>query len=579
MFSQPLSIHPAAHTVHPIQGILIRGASPAVWLQALSQLGLDPEHTPCYPVPDLHPGQLWGAVLWLSAPVSTVEPPHQALQQVHNCLLLPERTTLHPALGSAALQDLLLCKRHFWHPQLGLVELFEAVDWLALLALPTPISATVITPEPGIQIAQEIYCLMAHIQPPEDGLSLLDEAALDEPHISERPPLTPLEKRRLEQLTRWRNAQKQSPPTNLIRRFFQRAFPTSPWTPALEEEYDALQQRTAPSSDDLVDLLKKDPNKGLSYAPPLNENGAGRGGQPTTNIPHGWNWKQHWDSTSLHQTGNRGNRNSGRHQSNYVSESAYDRLRRQYLETAAVFAEQGQYDKAAFVYLRLLRDVNKALTMLEKGKLYAQALSVCLQYTNDKRRAARYALQAQQLERALQLYQELDDPLEMGLLYEAMNQPDLAREQYERVLAELIDQQKFIDAGQFAYATLHDVERAKDLYLLGWEYSLKAEACLRRYLNLHTEEEAVKQAIERIYTQDITSKHADTFLRLLRSYHKEKRLPSTWLEEMAYRIVADHIQQKPSLLDYLLYFQRGDAQIVKDVLRYHRQVRKKRKGL
>lgn len=573
MLQLTLAIHPSLTNAYPVQGVLLRGEQPTEWLATMSALGLDPSKTPCYPIPGQHPGQIWGAVLWASRPFQTIPTPYQGLQLAHGVLLLPEQTELYPALAPSTLRALLHNKRHFLHPTLGWVELFEPVDWQALLRPPAPSDWQASAPMAGIELPQTLRYLTVSTETVQDSLDQLDQAVMPDPETAPEP-LTPLEKRRLEQLRRWRDAHQQPPPKSFLGKLLQRAQRPPDWTPELEAEWQALEDRQPPDNEQLFDWLQNDPEKGLAYAPPLNDGALGRGPSIEGKEPPLWSWMPRWLSTSLDQNGNR---QSGRYQASNVGEALYERLRRQYQQTARDLAAQGKYDKAAFVYLRLLKQPLQAVEMLEKGQLYAQAASVCLEYLNDTRRAAQNAARAQQWERALQLYLELKDPLEIGRIYEQLDQPRLARQHYETVVKRFMDQEDYYEAAEFVLKQFGDKDRARAIYYQGWHSYVPSEECLDAYLATFETPAARQEALEVLYAEGIPFNQELVYMRTLLACRAQKSVDLAWLEQHAFQLVADHVQKAPALARYLLDWQPKDRHLGKDVLRYRRQDRRQRK--
>ena len=576
MIQLQLHLRPDPKAAYPIQGVLLHQSGPMAWLQALQALGVDPMEVDCYPIPGTQPGQIWGAVIWLPAPVPALPFSYQGLHLIHDCLLVPPQTTLFPAVDGPTLQQLLLDKRHLLHPTLGLVELFEPIQWTALIQPPPLQAFQVQAPSPGIVVPQQLYTLSVSAATIQESLAQLDQAALPPEHQTPKKPLNESEKQRLKQLRHWRQAHK-NPPQGWLQRLWQKAQRHPDWTPELEAEWKGLEERNPPNSDQLLDLLKNDPEKGLVYAPPLSQEGSlGRGSGATT-ASGNWSWVPRWLSDSMEEWQRQGHRESGRHQSAVVSDEWYSRLSIQYEQTAQLLAEQGKYAKAAFVYLRLLRRPKQAVDLLEKGGLYAEAASVCLEYLHDQRRAAENAVRAHQWALALQLYQALDDPLPLAQVYERLHQPELALAQYERFLQNLLAVYDFAEAGHFALTQLQDPERAKAIYLQGWQKRRDAEHCLKAYLALLPDAPARQQALLEIYEKEVSTPHVLPYLRLLLQYKKKEALPQPWLQAQAYRVVADYLPEIPQLARQLLYWHPDDRHLGKDVLRYRRQERQRKK--
>jgi tetratricopeptide (TPR) repeat protein len=564
-----LTLTPASDNCYPLQGILIPGASPRTWLAALSQLKLEEQQIHCYAVPDLRPNQIWGCLVVLAQPVrAAVVAPYMALQCVHNYLFIPEQSRLVPELTAASLQAILFDKAHFLHPTLGLVELFEPLDWATLLQTPEQHSLKSHQPEEGLPLPKRVRVVTVEAAPLEDSLSQLD-AVVPEREDLQGAPLSAAEVFRLRKLRAWRAAyysnQNQGTPQNIWSRLQQKLRSTPPWTEGLQAELDELEKRYQNPMNRLVDLLKEDPEQALRYAIPLDNGQIGRGygaddGKGT------WDWVPRWASTGLFQQGSTGGYNNGR--SYNVPNNKYYELQQQYRNTAAQFIQQKKFEKAAFVYLRLLRDPKRAAEVLEMGEFYEQAASIYLKYLNEEAKAAACYEKANRLEKALALYKKLERNVKVGNIYEQLGQQELALVFYEKALEDLIHKKNYLLAANFCKDIIKDLERAKQLAFAGWVQSYNAAKCLHFCLdNLPTWSER-RVFLEELYAQEHLYKQQATFLQVLRHIYGQEPEQCAWVRALAYRVVTEQAEEDVNLLRHILYFNPKDAHLSKDILRY-----------
>ncbi len=568
--SLTLHLEPAARNNYPLQGILIQGSSPSSWLQALLDLNLDENQVVCYAIPDRQPNQLWGCLVVLSRVIKAAAvAPHLALQCAHNYLFLPENSQLSPVLSADSLERILYNKHHFLHPTLGLIELFEPINWANVLRTPPQHQLTSRAPEEGLPIPERIRIVTVEAAPIEDSLGQLD-AAVPEREDLEEAPLTAAEIFRLRKLRAWREAHlnnegtnQSTPATGLWARLQQKIRSTPPWTDDLQTELDALEKRYQNPMNRLVDLLKEDPEKALRYAIPLNNGQVGRG-YGSNEDGGNWDWMPRWASTSLFQQG--GGYGSGR--SYNVPNNQYYELQQQYRAAAADLIQQGKFSKAAFVYLRLLREPKRAAEVLVMGELYEQAASIYLKYLNDEANAAECYEKANRLEKALFLYKKLERNVKVGNLYELLGKQGLALVFYEKALEDLIIKKNYVLAANFCKDIIKDLERAKDLALRGWKHGHNPQNCLHFYIdNLNNWSER-RLFLQEFYTEGHVAKAINTFLNILRFVYAEEVEQQAWVRPLAYQIITDHAPQDINLLRQLFYFNGKDAHLSKDILRY-----------
>ncbi|MGH1339168.1 MAG: hypothetical protein ACRBFS_23830 [Aureispira sp.] len=567
--SLPLTLVPASSNTYPLQGILIQGAQAHLWLTALLELNIQEKEVLCYAIPDRQPNQIWGCLVVLSAPVKANNVmPYLALQCAHNSLFLPEKSQLSPALNEEGLTDLLYGKHHLLHPTLGLVELFEPLDWAKLLDTPPSHQLTSQAPEESLSIPTTVKIFTVEAAPVEESLDFLD-AVVPERKSLEEKPLSAVEVLRLRKLRAWKEAslnQKDEPATKSIwARLQDKINATPPWTNELEQELEALERRYQNPMNRLFDLLKDDPEKALRYAIPLNNDQIGRGyGKESGN--DNWDWIPRWANTSLFQSNSNSGYNSG---SSYgVPNNQYYELQRQYQAAAEKLIQEGKFEKAAFIYLRLLRLPKTAAETLIKGKRYEQAASIYLKYLKDEANAAACYEKATRLEKALALYKKLENNRKVGDLYQLLGKVELARVYYEKVLEKLLEGKNYYTAANFCEEKLMEEERAYELAFTGWFHGSQPVKCIQYCLGRLPDPTTQRSFLENLYQEGFTAGRLLEFLQLLRNYYDQKKEQRIWIRALAYLVITEHSGQNINLLRQLLYFNEKDSHLSKDVLRY-----------
>jgi len=150
-----LRIHPFPKNTYPRKGLLIKGASPMVWLHEMEILGIDLTMVRSFPVPANEPNMLHGCFLVFQHEAPAGIGKNAYFQCVDDQLFIPEYTLFYPKVSpeewSAAGAEFLLM-----HPEFGMVKLNEEIDWLSLISDPLPSEATIRKPSAGVKVPQEI---------------------------------------------------------------------------------------------------------------------------------------------------------------------------------------------------------------------------------------------------------------------------------------------------------------------------------------------------------------------------------------------------------------------------------------
>lgn len=175
------------HTnLYPKGAFLIQEASPYVWLKELQKMGFDLSEITAFPVPSLVPNQLYGClIVYKKLPKGLNIGKHRYFQNCHNQLFVPENTMVSPAFTDDEWASVFSENAYAYHPDFGLVELSEPINWLAILNPAIKIVPSIQVARKGVAIPQSITSLQIAV----DQESLLEQ--LENP-ISEEDALSQL---------------------------------------------------------------------------------------------------------------------------------------------------------------------------------------------------------------------------------------------------------------------------------------------------------------------------------------------------------------------------------------------------
>ncbi|NHN25747.1 hypothetical protein FIA58_008680 [Flavobacterium jejuense] len=181
-----LTLQPHKRNKYPIAGILIKGNTPLVWLQNLQELDIALTTCVCYPIPSTVANELYGCLVVV--PVNTIKKDHAHLQvQLYEeKVFIPEYAIISPFLSKEEGNKILGIDYHFLHPELGLIELEEAIDWATLLNPFRKINVRLKTPHSGVFIPKQLRSV--HVEYDEETLLEALENPLTEEEKLEKLP-------------------------------------------------------------------------------------------------------------------------------------------------------------------------------------------------------------------------------------------------------------------------------------------------------------------------------------------------------------------------------------------------------
>jgi tetratricopeptide (TPR) repeat protein len=567
-----LRLEPHNHNTYPIGGLLIRGTSVSTWVSELQRMGLSLTDGPAYPLPGPVVNSVWGCLVVLPADATVAQPgPNELCQLVDDVLFMPERAALWPALAEGELPALLRNVPYLLHPDIGFVELTDSVDWPALLTLPAEQPAEWRTPAEGVYIPTQVRSFRVVPMAPDEALDALAKGVGEAADTPIHKPLSWRERLKLWLLRLlFRNVPdngkptaRPAKPTGLVR-WLERLFSSKkPAFERLRQDFERLAERNQHQLDQLLKLLRDNPELALRYAIPLDTEGTSRG----DNAGGGalFEWSVRWLNFSLLNNPGVGRRGGG---AATLEDEQFAQLREQYNQTARDLEAHGDYRKAAFVYLKLLKEPHRAAQTLETGKLYQEAAALYLKTLNNKVKAAACYEQGAMLPEAIALYKELNDHEKVGDLYCLLNRRAEAMPHYQTVVDNYVDKQQFVKASLLCRQKMGNPSGAQHLLLSGWRNGQDAFNCLNNYFANIADSPVRHTAIETVYQEEVSPANREVFLKVLR-YEFEQQPPfSNRLRDMAYEIIAAEATQHPGILAQLAIFSPGNKLIAKDVARY-----------
>ena len=565
-----LSLKPWSKNTYPLQGILIKGTDLKHWLYQLQILEINIDKVPVFAIPDTNPNSIWGCFVVLKQVISN----DYKLQNVQFCqcinekLFIPEFSTLYPKINPSEIAILFAKCQHIIHPEFGLFELENPIVWQDVLEIPLPQNCVITEPHITAFRPQTIHKIEIKALPPEELLKNMEENKFPNKETFKEKPLNWKEKIKFQLLKSVfktsETAAKETENANwftTIASMLGKLLPSSgKLFEKFENDFEDLEKRNRSEMEKLMQLFKSNPEEALKFAIPIDNEGTNRGGDKGI-----FNMSQRWQSLNLFgPNGVSGDGNV------LIQDDSMAKLQQQYYQAASNFIQEKKYEKAAFVYMKLLKNNQMAATTLEDGKLYPEAAALYLKYLKNKERAASCYEKGRMTSDAISIYKELKMYEKVGDLYQSINKRKEAIEHYNYVVENYKTTNQYVKASLLLRNKMEDKSSAQDILLAGWREQKDSFNCINNYFVNIEDIQIVSKEIDRIYKNDTNVKNKEEFLKALKYENKKDALLASQTQKLAYEIVSELAKTKPDILNELTAFNK-DTQLSKDITRYKTQ--------
>jgi tetratricopeptide (TPR) repeat protein len=571
-----LKLIPHNKNAHPIGGILIKGGNIAIWMAQLTRLQYSSSELQLFPVPDKIPNSIYGCVVMGAKPISQDLQSIEKLQIVAGKILIPEFSNIQPFLSNKEAAEIFGEHFHLMHPIIGLVELNDPLQIQNHIHPPSLQSYFARKP-----LKREVYperILSFQVKPiaKEELFKAIEEKGSEETSSAlkdklDQGPLSMGEKLKLNALKLLfekkdkTNSSSDSSDLTAVGKIFAKmgglfGNTIDKMMDSFHQDLEDLEFRNKKKVDQLMDMLKNNPDEALKYAIPL-DNGSTRG------VSNGLlSLNERWSSMDLfgHSPGTRSGAGSGSVQLG----DHYEKLRKQYTEMAQNFIRQKEYLKAAFVYMKLLKDYHNASRVLEENGLFSEAATIYLDYLKNKTKAAECYEKGKMFDDAIKLYKELNLFEKTGDLLVKVNRRDEANEYYKKETNIHISNGKHIVAANIFQYKMFDETGAKNCLLDGWRIPIDATNCLMAYLNFYDQKENFEKALSSLFKNELKPGNQNQYLNVLENSFSLRKYSIEIIREQAYQIIAANIDKDKKIARKLEFFNPNDHQIHKDTSRF-----------
>ena len=572
-----LQIKPCSKNTHPIGGFFIKNPSILHWIEELQKLNFSLKKVEVYPLPDGQLNSIWGCLVVTFDPVKAHQVGRNELcQMVTPQYFIAERSILYPKMTTEEIKRLFPNEKYVLHPDFGMVELPEALNWSEMIQNPTPEQAIIAKPLEPLFVPKEIKSFQIKPLTEAEILANLEGNVFPKREKMDDTPLSLLEKAKLSLykllFPENKNAEKQGniDEENSWRSKVESAVNSilpfaKEWTEKMQQDFENLQKRNQNEVDKLLDMLKNNPDEALKYAIPLDETGGSRG------INDGQlDLSKRWGDFSLFgNVFNSNNRGGG-----VDLGDSFHKLQAQYNATAEALIKKKEYEKAAFVYLKLLKNYPLAAQTLEDGGFYQEASTIYLKHCNNKQKAAECYEKGKMTTNAIEIYKELNQTEKVGDLYLSIGRRADANVYFEKTVKIYKEKNQYVLASLVYKNKVNDARAGQSLLLSGWRENRDAFNCLNNYFSNIDDVKILKHEINSIYANEVTRQNGSVFLNVIEYEFKKKNELAESLRAMAYEIVADQILINPSIVSELKIFNEKDKILPRDTMIFKERKRK-----
>ncbi len=523
---------------------------------------------------------------------------NQLFQCANLVLFLPNNTTFFPIMNGIEMEMLFDRNPHIFYPNFNLesnlIELSDYINLKDLLKIGMPKtdfqnSFKSKKPAKSVSIPKQVKSFQVKPVAAQDYLKHLEQtifqkdkdAAQKEKDFFNDKPLSFWEKEKLNLLKKAygerKNIQKDKDGNPILddanilnivgklRGVFSKESDQE-FIKNLYQEYENLERRNQSKIDKLMELFETNPEEALKYAIPTDTNGTSRGTKEGE-----LNLDKRWNNSDFNNFF--GNSNSSGGGSAPLANDTFRLLQQKYYQTAKELIEKGDFKKAAFIHLKLLKEHYTAASLLERGKFYQDAALIYLQ-GNNKENAAECYEKGNMIKEAIELYKELNRDEKVGDLYASINKRNEANFYYQKVVDSYKENKKYVSAALLYRKKMKQPMKGQELLMEGWENQIDAFNCLNNYfVNLRNDtddEEIIKDKLDSIYRNSKFQVIYKPFLEVLKhEYKKEQSKNLTlFIREIAYKIISRTIHQNKNMAENLKYFNSNDKMMAKEASRY-----------
>lgn len=568
-----LTLHFTGRNSYPTKGLFVAGGKLHHWLEAIRQLGLSLPEVAALPVPGNTPGTFYGCIL-LPDDMPREVGSYPLCQLMDGKMFLPVHTDLSPSLTEEEWAQFFPGKYYFFDPENGLSLLCPALAWSSVLQFENADSVEVTAPSKPIRLPQRIESLALDLNedtienPFEKSVGMEEKAAL----------IQALQSRNDKALAGFLAQLRSNPDAALAMALPIDQMGTSRGT--RDGQYQNVGTGSGGSgsgggfsggggfagggSTGLFDGLPLIVTIFLVIAGVIFVGGAlalsGGAAAPVVIIV----------MLILRFLGSRSSsprRTVSGNQTAVASSNALIELLEEYKRLAVEYEQKGEYEKAAYIYRKLLRDELAAAKILEKGRLFAEA-GILYVRLGLKKEAIGCFEKAKMFRAVAKLYGEMLQPELAGDALVKAGDTVQANKWFEEAALQQMTYKRYLQAARIFEQKMHRIDRAREILLEGWENDVQPIDCLSHYYATLENPSVVESETNRLHILCNTDQKKHDFLRVLRTVNQTLSETPPLFKDKAYEIISVIGATRPDALNELKAFNPHDMRLPTEAFRY-----------
>lgn len=344
------------------------------------------------------------------------------------------------------------------------------------------------------------------------------------------------------------------------------------WT---QNQLEKLQQQRESEIRRLIELLEKDPEKGLRYALPFGAGGdVARGTAP----PSGRLGERD-------PVFGRSGRGGAADMWNFSDQARFT-LQKRYRDLANREIAEGRFDRAAYIFAELLGDWHSAAGTLARGKRFQEAARIYKDRLNNKPLAAKCLEDGGLLQDAILIYADLHEHEKCGDLYRRLGREGEAVSAFNQALKGNGDR---LHDARILFDKLHQHGLAIAVLASGYPGSKQASQCLEQHFKYLARLQAHDDALTLSRTLAEPSRQLTAPLAMVQaldSIHQsypdsavQARLANVAINVIGHALAESSTATHSSLLELLPRFAPGDRLLNRDVGRFQDHLSRQKRRL
>lgn len=181
-----LKLTPNNKNNYPLGGVLIKSSSPKVWLQEIQNMEISLQDCEAFAIPSTVANKLYGCLILVSNLKVNNLGRNVPVQNIEDKLFIASNSKIAPAVSEKEWHSIFPEYAHFLHPEIGLFELNNPINWAEVLGTIKRVSIKITAPAKSVFIPEKIKSLRVEVDE-EALLKEIENPVSEEEMIAKLP--------------------------------------------------------------------------------------------------------------------------------------------------------------------------------------------------------------------------------------------------------------------------------------------------------------------------------------------------------------------------------------------------------